>query len=527
MPETYTVQLSFRPLDDGGPLGRPLLEEMAKDVLHWARTEPSVKVFPHYGQWVDDAFGTFKIRGDAADALEWWEMEWSRPDPRGRSINWLSEARLATRGDQVESRISVSIRAQPGRILPENATVERPNIVTRLVTKFHATYYGDRVDAMPLSPLHAHAIERFVAERLENPNRRLPIVILSTSPGSTKPLLLPRNVADRLVGLAEVVSLADSNAAYELTNIIGRDLSCFNGAARLYWPNFNSITDEFRDHRLWTPARIRDRGERDVISHIFNTLCPRVARAAGDFSIWNTVVSGINDHTRTQFQDRINDLRKETKENDELADYFNIEHQKAEKERDDAIARADDLDKQLEEKERIIDKLEGDLMTAQENLRTTQAELHKTLQTQTKETKKMDINSVIESVHAAQELPHLRFIPTAYRSAEKSIYTDPISVYDAFIALEDLAIARLTGSVGSIENWLKNRSIDYKAHESKTTRPDRWFTVDGERVLMEEHLAFGTGTDPRHCLRVHMAWSDEEGKWLIGHVGEHLRNTKT
>ena len=452
-------------------------------------------------------------------------MEWSRPDPRGRSINWLSEVRLATRGDQVEARINVSIRAHPGRILPENASVDRPNIVPQLVTKLHATYYGDRVDAVPLPPLPPHAIERFVSERLENPDRRLPIVLLSTPTGSAEPLLSPYTAADRLVGLAEVVSLADSNASYELTNIIGRDLSCFSGAARLYWPNFNSITDEFRDHRLWAPARIRDRGERDVISHIFNTLCSRVARATGDLSVWNTVVQDINDRTHIQFQKRINDLRKE---NNELADYFDAEYQRSEQERSAAVNRAATLDEEIMEKNEEISNLKEELSAAMANLKATQVELYKVhREKDANALEEIVITTVYDAVALAEKLSHLQFSSSAYKSAEKSIYESPDEIYRALVLLDELAIERLTGHVGSIETWLKDRSIIYKAHESRTTRPDRWFMFEDDWVLMEEHLAFGTGSDPRYCLRLHMAWSDEEGIWIIGHVGEHLKNTKT
>ena len=38
---------------------------------------------------------------------------------------------------------------------------------------------------------------------------------------------------------------------------------------------------------------------------------------------------------------------------------------------------------------------------------------------------------------------------------------------------------------------------------------------------------FGTGMDPRHHLRIHLAWHEGESRWLIGHVGRHLTNTKT
>ena len=56
---------------------------------------------------------------------------------------------------------------------------------------------------------------------------------------------------------------------------------------------------------------------------------------------------------------------------------------------------------------------------------------------------------------------------------------------------------------------------------------ERTYRYGGAKVTMEEHIRFGTGTDPRHHLRIHLAWPEGESRWLIGHVGRHLTNTRT
>ena len=143
------------------------------------------------------------------------------------------------------------------------------------------------------------------------------------------------------------------------------------------------------------------------------------------------------------------------------------------------------------------------------------------------------IASVTQAVElAGQRFPSLRFLQEARDSAAASTYRDPGKVYTAFEALADLAEVRMTGPLGkSVKDWLGERGFAYAAHESQTTMgmygDERTFRYGGAKITMEEHIKFGVGPDPRLHLRIHLMWHPGESRWLIGHVGRHLTNTKT
>jgi hypothetical protein len=59
-----------------------------------------------------------------------------------------------------------------------------------------------------------------------------------------------------------------------------------------------------------------------------------------------------------------------------------------------------------------------------------------------------------------------------------------------------------------------------------TTRGDeRALAHAGKVYIMEKHVAFGVG-DASHLLRIHSI-VDDDGRFVVGHCGRHLTNTKS
>lgn len=82
-------------------------------------------------------------------------------------------------------------------------------------------------------------VEAFVRERLQKPDRDRPLVVISVARGTPNYLIPPSEAAARLNELAEVVTLTDGDAGWELSKLVGGRLSCYWGAVRLYWPGFD------------------------------------------------------------------------------------------------------------------------------------------------------------------------------------------------------------------------------------------------------------------------------------------------
>ena len=533
MPETYTVQLSFRSEEAHGC---DLLAEIATDILDWAQRGEVIlsDPFPHYGNWQMPTRGTFQIDGATAGYGEWWRLAWIQPDPRGMQIDWFTSARLATLGDDVECRLRIRINAREGFVTGENPPVNPPRIVPRLVEKpnLTATCLGEPVYGTP-TPLTGPRVGAFVTNRLEDAGRRLPIVMVSV--GQTgRPLVDDHRLAGQLSGLAEVVSLDDGEASWELTRQVGQDFSCFNGAVRIYWPGLNTRRDNPFDHRLWVPDRITEQRPQDFQQGLFDHLCLRVGRALGESPVWHEVHRKIQEHREEDSRQKLIQLSEDKDITEKILAIVEAGKKEAEagkkeaeSDRDDAWEWADNLDKQLRKAERERDDLQNQKDQLKIALAAAQISQAGTSDSDP------EISSVLDAVKNASSFPNLQFCSTALDSASESQSNRGNDLYKIFKVLNLLATEYRNGLGGSVGDWIGERvpdvAFDYAHHISDTTasRNEQDYTFDG--ILMPKHLKFGGGHNTPNQVRVHFEFEFRDGppRCVIGWCGKHLPNTQT
>src|SRR5262249_23834546 len=70
---------------------------------------------------------------------------------------------------------------------------------------------------------------------IRDPERTLPLVVVSERERFAIHPALPDDLAKDLAALATVVSI-DESASWTMTAAMGREWSCYNGAVRVYWP---------------------------------------------------------------------------------------------------------------------------------------------------------------------------------------------------------------------------------------------------------------------------------------------------
>ena len=203
----------------------------------------------------------------------------------------------------------------------------------------------------------------------------------------------------------------------------------------------------------------------------------------------------------------------------------------AERERDQALARVGELERELANARDRMRELRQEREDVREQLRVVAASAPGA-PSPASDSGRASFQSVAEAVEQAGRLDRLRFLPSAVQSAGESPFERPDEVYGALVHLSHLAGQRFTGGIGmSVEDWLSAKGVDYARHLGRERDMFRFrekylFDVDGERVLFEEHVKFGVGKDPHHCLRIYMKWDEEMAEWIVGHVGQHIRNAK-
>lgn len=523
MPESYTVQLLFRSEEVSG---RDLLADVAGDILAWV-TRGEIELsepFPHYGSWRMPTLGDFTVDGGEVGRSEWWRTVWSRPDSQGRPIDWVTSARLATLGDDVECGLQIRVNAREGFITGDFASVDPPRIVPQLVEKpaLSATCMGEGVTASP-NRLTGSRVGRFVSERLEDTGRRLPVVVVSAEEVTGRPSLDPHRLAGQLAGLAEVALLHDGEAAWELTKQVGKEFSCFGGAVRVYWPGFNSRTDDPFSHRLWLPDRVSDRGPGAFAKRLFNFLCSRVGRALGESPVWREVQREIQAKREEGWRNRLEELGADKELTEALLENIQADQREAENERDEALKWVTAVENELKDVARERDQLQKE----KEQLRIAYA--HSPGQRQGSASPPL-IESVFDAVVEAADLPHTEVLDTATDSALRSQSNRGPDLYKVFEALDSLAAQYRLGLGKGAREWLREQLPDvpyeYASDLSDTTtgKREQDYTFGG--IFMPKHLKFGGGHNTKNLLRVHFEYEfdDEAPRLVIGHVGEHLPN---
>lgn len=212
-----------------------------------------------------------RLRRQRFDDAELATAELSHPDRDDPTIRWSAAMTLARVDDVLEVGMLLRIVGTSFAIKPLDLPIGRPRVVSNLIQKYRCTIGGTPLTGQPFD-LSTFEVEDFVETGLLDPERRLPVVMISLDPRSEQPLVDPAALADKLACSAWVAVLRDKWTAFRLTRLVGKKLSCFDGAVRVYFPGFERGCD-WRTHRLLLPHHIeRFRRDRGVDDHLFKVL---------------------------------------------------------------------------------------------------------------------------------------------------------------------------------------------------------------------------------------------------------------
>ena len=481
-----------------------------------------------------------------ADARHAGEFDFEAPDGRARaSALRISDnegeiwaARVGYFGDQVAGREWITdlfVERRHGAFVRFGAQLNcrcshddpgfehsRPRVVRDVLESLAAEEDGESL-TNDVRPVHFDDVDRLVG-LLYQPNRRLPVLLVSTDDTGGAQIEL-KVLANRLSGTAHLRCIS-TEPSFELTRQIGKRMSTFSGAIRLYMPGLEQETEDPFQHPLWLcpPSGRNPR----ALAQIAARILPLGFRdPEGDRRFWQVALL-------RQTQSRARADRKEGSEEQQLEaelDALRSENAVLRDTAESAETLMYEEASKLNVTQADIQRLEEENFSLRERIRTLKAPGTTNIHA----VDESDVWALFEqspSLETSLRLIGAVFgdrvviLESAFESAQDSsvfrhrkkafslLWTLCTSYWNALASGEGDAEARRSLGAG------------YAAKESETLstggRRRRTFAYRGVEILMEKHLKIGVADNRAETLRVHFEWLAESKQIVIGYCGGHL-----
>lgn len=378
-----------------------------------------------------------------------------------------------------------------------------------------------------------------LVNRVLDPGRRTPLVLVSVENGTGIPLIDVVGLAGLLTGAANICLLRSVAVCRELTLALQRTglspkFGCYNGGVRVLRPGLNAEHDPY-EHQLVLGGRIRTLPFSERSAWLAGTFLEVIAEDH-DVDRWliearspvapNTttpVVAPARDPQPSQSPapektksgaPEVLVLKGMVVAHRRVAADLSSRLRAAEEEQETAFGLAADVE---EESERVRQELDAERRTR----RRAQQELDEVLESRWR------VKDVTDALGAAEALfaEALSILPTARRSTTGSDFRDPELLF------RSLALLALFGSSDTklqhaLEETLGGR-VRWRPKDSPETvsrfgDERTWAGTDGARKLFRRHLTLGHGLPTRSCLQVYYDVLGN-GRVEVAWVGKHLR----
>jgi len=225
-----------------------------------------------------------------ADGLRLWSLEVCTPLLETADAEFVCAVAVGQTADRVGFHVDLGRRTAEARVAPARLEfVARPRIVPAVLSVVPCQYRpGEPVAAAPRRVRAADLPA--VIELLADPNRRLPVLVVSTTASGSAEARFAMSMADKLAGLAHVV-LLETWLALDALNSENRMTVPVRGA-RLFWPP----TPGADKHPWWTADQLRDAA--DVAERVFTMLSRLSVMANARNRIAETVRQAERDAAR-------------------------------------------------------------------------------------------------------------------------------------------------------------------------------------------------------------------------------------
>ncbi|HPU31096.1 MAG TPA: hypothetical protein PK184_00185 [Phycisphaerae bacterium] len=528
MRTVYAIQFRLPPRDNQG--AEDVVTDMLARIRGWVvgkydRAWQTKVEVPFDGTIVSPLDGhSLRSQHQSFDDVDLLSLDWAHPHDHDTSSAWHTSVVAGRHGNDVEIAIAIRITTVQMTMRPVGYDLGRPRIVTDLIDSYDVKMNNWSIPAQK-HVLKTADVEPFANDVLLAPGRTLPVIVLTPDAWNGRFLIDPDETFDAVKGFAHVAVMETKWAAFKLTDVVDRELSCFNGAARIYWPAFTLKSNPF-DHRLYLPGNLEYWRSKGVTfgKHLFRMLAAISAFRFVEGPAIRAARKVLADVERSKVTALVDEVKKGRSSKEEL------ETQVLE-----ALAKIEEL---TEER----DQLKADLEAQKAAWGEYQAFMANEAQSddaQTREQRDAAKDVGLKSVRAALNKAKadfedtLQFLESAEKAADESPFKNPDRVYELFEALAQVAMEWRENKGNLRRSWkdaLAELGFEYKDKVSQTSKTkwadDYTFTYNGRKLVFEQHITIGA-KQPDKCLSVHFYRDDANLVLVIGHCGRHLTNTKS
>ena len=291
-------------------------------------------------------------------------------------------------------------------------------------------------------------------------------------------------------------------------------LLCYDGQVRVYAPHLNVDDDELR-HRSWTSQDLANLDYHEFLQSLRDEASQKIHYPAGRdaLRVFSRVRGRVRARTRAEL----------SRENQQVYDEW----------AEEVLAKEDEIKRWQESHRRLdednqqlrirIDQLTSSTRALEWRLHSSEGSLSEGYAPPAvlgDGARPPHLKTVADVLEAVKDWRYVRVFKDVEKECSRISRSDALKFYDILASLEECGAERSTLRGMREESWVRENGIPFAGRESVATMnrysDERNFRDDnGELVEMQPHISIGQ-------LRVHLCWSREESRWLVGYFGTHL-----
>lgn len=466
-----------------------------------------------------------------------WAIRYDHTDSRVPGRMWSTEIIIAQRSNAVDFSLRSSISTN--EFEPEFETTI-PGIVKQITEHPGLVSDGSRITD-EVTDVEDETDLDILVECLEDGKRTRPIIVISLDADCedfSQSIIDAGLLGKKTLGLAHIARITGP-MCYRLSDRLGKKLSVYNGAVRVYRTGFNTSSSNPYDHPLYLKEAIQSWSDHHSGADFVQFLVK--ASAAESMPRRQTSYTQVKQHVLEQRMLNNQSSRTRNTTNEELFDLSEAENknlklliESLQQEIHDLDDYNDELCESVDKKEAEVRKLNADIESLKYNLSALEA---KPASRDNQDIRALILNLISDNPSLIQALNFIKdyypdqicVLDSAYKSARES--SDLKHGKKALHLLVKLATDYYKTLLHSAGGDSEARKVfgnnAYAANEgnaalSEAGRNRRTFLYGSEPILMLSHLKIGTADNATNTLRIHFKWIADEKKIVIGHCGKHL-----